>query len=149
MMNLKVNSWLAMAILLGAATLAGRSLAEVNSTGYDSSLEPFSTPSSGATGDCSILYYGTVESSVEETDRLQDLGLNLTICTDPAEFTLEYLVNFDVLVLFVVPPGDLIDQTTAIELEPKQGSKRCCYKGIDPQDHKAKDHRRFRTRKFL
>ena len=66
--------------------------------------------------DCRMLYYKNpfIESTLE-FERLSNFGLNITQCLDAADLTLEYLMQFDVLILFGVGGSHLDGQASALE----------------------------------
>jgi hypothetical protein len=116
--NLGCKHLLLVAVLAAVLT-AGHAFAALDPFGFEPSLaeNPLDSPTATARGeDCRILYFKNPGNlSNLEFDRLVALGLDITQSFDPAEFTLEYLLQFDALIIYGMGADSLDEQAGAIE----------------------------------
>jgi hypothetical protein len=84
------------------ALLAAPALAEVNSSGVDLDRAAGDFGSVVTFTECSVLYFA---GTYNDSQRLVDLGYNVTVTSNPGDLTLANLQNYDVLIIYTTGAG--------------------------------------------
>jgi hypothetical protein len=114
-MNIKFNKQMILLSILLILVSGGTAVAEINNSGEDPANPLEFSSGNFSRDDCSILYFAEATASSSDFDRFIGLGLEMTHCTNPAEMTLEYMLGFHVVIIYLAGTDELAGQATAIE----------------------------------
>ncbi len=114
-MNIKFNKQMILFSILLILVSAGTAVAEINNSGEDPANPLEFTSGNFSRDDCGILYFAGANASPSDFNRFMAYGLEMTHCTDPAEMTLEYMLGFNVVIVYLAGTDELAGQAAAIE----------------------------------